>query len=222
VHIELSTQLEDGQMSVDSYFDGIAFGPVDDLVARKSFEGCWSDAQTIDGFAALVNAGVEGAMGCVPATASACSASTCNAMPGCPITLRSGSAAYGGTSSLMMRLDMTGSVDPLVMDMVSSGASCTVSVNNTSNLEATYQALFAVTHDGNFGFYAGAPYVVQNSAAYGLGNSDWTLSGSDIGCNKAFGYFTTAQIQDAIAAGVQSAASNVAQVAVGKTICPLP
>jgi len=222
IRIELTTELADGQESVDSYFDGLVFGPVDNLIAHKSFEACWSPAQTIDGFAALVNSFAEGAKGCIPATENACGGSTCDGMPGCPITLRSVSAAYANTSSLMMRMDVTSGVDPLVMDLVSSGVSCTVTVTDTSKLLTTYNAIFAVTHDGNFGFYTGIPYEVQNTAAYGLSSSDWTLGGTDFRCNKAFGLFSTTQIQDVIAAGVQPTAASTMQQALGKTICPLP
>ena len=224
VHIVLSASPAPGYTETNAHFDGIAFGPASNLIVHHGFESCWSPALTTAGMADLLNSRAEGAKGCIPAYSGTCSTSMCNGVPGCPVTLRAGSIAYSGTNQLVSRFDATGGVDPLVIDIkspINNNATCTITVTNTSNLIATYQDFFTVTNDGNNGWYMEPPYNAGNSVVSGLSASDWTVDGDVFSC-KAGAYFSTSQIESAIAAGVQAIASDVAGTALGNTICPLP
>jgi hypothetical protein len=191
-----------------------------DLVTHKSFEDCWSAALTTEGYAALLTLVVDGYEACIPASDSQCSASMCNGAPGCPITLRSGSTTYVSTFQGSSRFDSSSGIDPFVMDVVLSGAHCTVTVFDTSNVVSTAQLQVAGYDDGNFGLYMASPLSASNTQVSGLGTSDYSVDG-DLLCLSA-GLVPASLLGGILSGAVELALPDAEQAALGETVCPAP
>lgn len=197
-----------------------------DLVAHHGFESCWSGALTVSGFAAELNAAVEGYSTCIAAssgTTPTCNDSLCNGVPGCPMTLRSGSVVPGlfDLQNGSARFDASVGIDPLVIDMVVSGNHCIVTITDTSTLVSQSQLQFPIGPDGNFGLYVNSPLAVGNTSVTGLASTDYALSG-DLACYIAGALIPASVIENQLASAIQDVLYDVEQPAIGETLCPYP